>query len=188
MNLLNQIQSRIGKLRETKTYLIQTIASLSIESESYQQYLNHFYNTRYCIGLLESIIAESEPDEPKHEKFVPFTGLKERTPEENEKYHEELIENGLRGICGARNMTTRKYFMKLRQYFVNVTSLVWCAGLIEKLEEVEVILQQSIGEEENIIETQLKELVSKQLHEAYSQLEGLTDNCNILEKELNLNE
>jgi hypothetical protein len=187
MNLLNQIQSRIGRLKE-----MEKSAREAIENIHPAEMIGNSWNFIYDVILrrreLENILKNAEPDQPKYEKFVPFTGLKERTPEENEKYHEELIENGLRGICGARNMATRKYFMKLQQYFVNVTSLVWCAGLIEKLEEVEVILQQSIGEEENIIETQLKEFVSKQLHEAYSQLGGLTDNCNILEKELNLNE
>jgi hypothetical protein len=176
MNIINQIQRRIGKLKEMEMQEIQSLDSLekkpigSIQRRACWDSIRELNQRR---TEWEYLLQTLEPEQPEPaKKIVPVVGIKERTEEENEQFLKGLI---LKGFNVQRQ---GQYFHDLIQYFTNTASLLWCAGLIDKLEEIERNLP--------ISNVDAQEAVSGHLHKAFAELQSLQENCNLLETKLEI--
>lgn len=116
------------------------------------------------------------------------------TPEDNEKYHAGLIYKALQKIKVTAILSPAKdeatfdmidtlaAIKDVNQLLVNTTSLVWIAGIIERLEEIERECNQP---DEDYVR-KISDLVDTSLHKYHADLQVIQNNIDILEHKMNL--
>jgi hypothetical protein len=186
------LEDSVADLQMKINSTMKTIECSPVDSYLFKESVDKLQLFLMKRNHINGLLRDYEEEAPA--KIVPVAGIQERTPEETDAFHNELIDGvfahwGLRvnliktGIGGD--------LKKLNQYFTCIASLQWCAGQIATLDEIEAELRDTavgIGDNLNHHLDPLKQLVDDRIGPLYSAHAELQHNCAVLEKELNLNE
>lgn len=169
MDAIYTIRQKIAKYQKQ----IEEISKLKVTEYSKRQAIDE---VKKFVTVLEYLVKEIQAGQQS--QVLPLKGMKIRTKEEIEEFHLGLIKKMtskvLAGCCDHI-----EYIKNMNQYFVTITSLLWCSGQIEKFERLERILNYGSLKE-------AKEYLDSCLHELFTQHSILSDNNDILEKELGI--
>lgn len=146
-------------------------------------------------------IAEARHVPPSAAKYKPFSGMPERTPEENALYHREMIDKGLRQIIawaeggpspriGMDMTAATEYLEAFNAMCINTASLSWVLGFIEFLGDIQTqykLITRPIGDgcpnpnAPAIFLDWLHETIEEKKQANYAIMQTLKENLRLLE-------
>jgi hypothetical protein len=193
MNTINQIQHRIGLLKEAENAFGNEARRATDSKQKLAAYkiAMDYAEEVAAIEKLLAWLSIQQPEEAQEKNLQPLVSFKKRTPEEDQVFHRNLIFGAINNYFKSVTVSEGvAYFEKLHSYLIAISNSIMIAQQIDRLEKLEYIVNKTEdGEGEAIDPTpEIKDWVDKELHADYKTLQTLHDNCAILEKELNITE